>query len=122
MPVAVLMVFAALLALAPARAAQANITILGAGPANSAVGLIAAALPEALGERWAVTVKPPADGADPLLAVAEGRAAAALVHGDTYRAMAHRTKPAADLEFLPLRRACLVLLVHGGGDTASSLI
>jgi hypothetical protein len=91
--------------------AGAAVTMLGGGPPGSVVEAIADAVPGALPPDQPVLVEKPAPGADPLDALERKQAAAALLHGDTFRNAARRSPAIADLEYFPLRRACFVLLV-----------
>jgi hypothetical protein len=101
---------AALSAVSPLPA-EAAVTMLGGGPPGSVVEAIADAVPGALPPGQPVVVEKPAPGADPLDALERKQAAAALLHGDTFRNAARRSPVIADLEYFPLRRACFVLLV-----------
>ncbi len=101
---------AALSAVSPLPAGAA-VTMLGGGPPGSVVEAIADAVPGALPPGQPVVVEKPAPGADPLDALERKQAAAALLHGDTFRNAARRSPAIADLEYFPLRRACFVLLV-----------
>ena len=101
---------AALSALSPLPAGAA-VTMLGGGPLGSVVEAIAGAVPGAMPPGQPVVVEKPVPGADPLDALERKQAAAALLHGDTFRNAARRSPAIADLEYFPLRRACFVLLV-----------
>jgi hypothetical protein len=102
--------------------AEAAVMVLGGGPPGSAVEAIAAAVPGALPSDRRVVVERPAPGADPLDALEQGRAAAAMVHGDTFRNAARRSSAIANLDYFPLRRACFVLLVPKGPATDASAL
>ena len=112
---------AALSAVSPLPAGAA-VTMLGGGPPGSAVEAIADAVPGALPPDQPVVVEKPAPGADPLDALERKQAAAALLHGDTFRNAARRSSAIADLEYFPLRRACFVLLVPMEAATGASAL
>jgi hypothetical protein len=104
-------VLAAALSVVSPLPAGAAVTMLGGGPPGSIVEAIADAVPGALPPDQPVGVEKPAPGADPLDALERKQAAAALLHGDTFRNAARWSPAIADLEYFPLRRACFVLLV-----------
>ncbi|HYI70828.1 MAG TPA: hypothetical protein VEX87_13835 [Skermanella sp.] len=112
---------AALSAVSPLPAGAA-VTMLGGGPPGSVVEAIADAVPGALPPGQPVVVEKPAPGADPLDALERKQAAAALLHGDTFRNAARRSPVIADLEYFPLRRACFVLLVPMEAATGASAL
>jgi hypothetical protein len=99
-----------LLAVFPLPAPAAAV-MLGGGPPGSIVEAIAGAVPDALRDGPPIVVQAPVAGIGPLDALAGGRVAAALLHGDVFRTEARRSSAVAELDYFPLRRACFVLLV-----------